>query len=160
MKFSAKCRLGIFFIIFGSFCSIFNYEGPIFGPKFGLGKSLSLYYLQMILWQTGRTLMKCCTMQHFIWVLPVCQSIICRLYTPSRIKRVSWLSLNLSHFILVFTVCKSTQLGVSRIQRFKMPLPETYHIGSVQSFTHAVHLFATCPWHNKILRHHGTANEI
>ena len=40
MKFSPKCRTKT---ILGSFCSFLNWEGVfvIFGPKLGLGKSLS-----------------------------------------------------------------------------------------------------------------------
>ena len=55
MKFSPKCRskkLRMTYIILGSFCLFFNWEGadilacfligkgPIFGPKSGLGKPL------------------------------------------------------------------------------------------------------------------------
>ena len=47
MKFSSKWRLGILFIILGSYCSIINWEGPIFGPKFGIGKSLYTVLVQI-----------------------------------------------------------------------------------------------------------------
>ena len=43
MKFSPKSRtkkLGIIYTILGSFCSFLNWEGLIFGPKSGLGKSM------------------------------------------------------------------------------------------------------------------------
>ena len=43
-KFSPKCRtkkLGMIFTILGSFCSFLNWEGPMFGPKSSLRKSLN-----------------------------------------------------------------------------------------------------------------------
>ena len=44
MKFSPKCRtkkLGMIYNILGSFCSFCNWEGLLFCPKPGLGKSLA-----------------------------------------------------------------------------------------------------------------------
>ena len=44
MKFSPKCNtksdIGKFAIKFGNFCSLWEKQGPITGPKFALGKSL------------------------------------------------------------------------------------------------------------------------
>lgn len=36
----------------------------------------------------------------------------------------------------------------------------THHVGLPQRFTHAVHLLGAGAAHNKVLRHHGAANQI
>ena len=51
MKISPKCRtkkLGMIYSISRSFCSFLIREGPIFGPKPGLGKSLRIFLYNLI----------------------------------------------------------------------------------------------------------------
>lgn len=36
----------------------------------------------------------------------------------------------------------------------------THHVGLPQRFTHAVHLLGAGAAHDKVLRHHGAANQI